>query len=244
MLTSVLSTSGKEQNMHYPPYIFDAHYNAVTNWLLDELAKQWSGNQSIRDIGRPFLLSQEERVVNGEVTLPKEYRNLLGVGITVTEDFSKDCGCLGKTEEIFENDPLAPTPDQIRMKRERTKCISHELTMVDIGEFNKRSTHSYKKPTLKKAIGVQKDANKIKVCPFDLSYVELRMFRIPKVYRFGYKNNGDDTYSFDSKTSEESEWTDNAVQYLLKGLNTLYSMYTKDQEMRDWNLELKKLGVF
>lgn len=239
----VLSASGKEQNMHYPPYIFEAHYNAVTGWLLDELAKQYPANKSIVDIARPFLKSKMERVELGRVKLPDDCRNLLGAGIFVSPDFKEDCGCLVSKQKL-EDDPLALSEQEVQQKKERAKAITHDLIMRDIDEWNRLITHSYKKPTLKKASATSKDAGYLNVAPFDLTYVELRYFRKPKKYRFGYKNNGDDTYVFDPNTSEESEWTENATQYLFKGLNTLYSMYAKDAEMRDWNLELKKIGLF
>lgn len=242
VLQMVLSQGNKEQNAMYPPRIYELHFNIVTNFILDEIARVFAETQQVIDIGRPFLKSKEVAVTGGVAKFPEDYRNLLGVGMNVTIDFEQDCGC--KDDSVFENDPLARRPELIAKDQKKSKCVSHDVTMVDIDEFGYKTTHPYKRPTYKKPIGCIFTTSEIKVCPFDVSYVEIRYLRKPKTYRYGYKMLPDDTYVFDSTTSEESEWDDTALQHLIKGVNALYAIYTRDGEFQNWNEAIKKVGLF
>jgi hypothetical protein len=191
------------------------------------------------------LVTEEKLIVRGSVTLPDGYRNLLRTAINVTDDFSEDCGCSDcKEDKVFPNDPLAKTASQVAEQKQKASCMSHAVRMVDVGEWDDLTTHPYKKPTLEDPIGNIFMAGKIRICPQNLSYAELTYVRKPKEYVYGYKMNPDDTYVFDKDSSTESEWDTTAHQYLLRGISTLYSMYVKDGEMRDWNLEIKKIGLF
>lgn len=244
----VLSQGNKEQNSMYPPHIFDEHFNIVTNFILDEVVKAFANNRSIVDLASPFLMTREVAVISGEVEFPPNYRNLLGVAMYVTIKGDEDCGCkdCGCHEEKrdFQNDPLAKSAKQVMKTIERNKCTSRDLIELDIDEFSDRSTHPYKKPTLKKPVFCQFKSKKIKVCPFDISHVELRYIREPKVYRYGYVEQPDHTFVPDLASTVESEWEHTALQPLVKGMTALYSVYTKDGELQNWNEVIKKAGLF
>lgn len=245
----VLSIGNKEQNSMYPPHIFDEHFNVVTNYILDEVAKTFAENRSIVDIASPFLMTKEIAVVGGKVGFPVEYRNLLGVAMYVTikgdEDCGcNDCGCDDKDKRDFQNDPLAKSSKQLMKKIERNKCTSRDLVELDIDEFSDRSTHPYKKPTLIKPVFCQFESRKIKVCPFDISHVEIRYLRNPNVYRYGYIEQPDHTFVPDPATTIESEWDSTAMKSLVSGVSSLYSIYAKDGEMQNWNEVIKKAGLF
>jgi hypothetical protein len=243
ILRKVLSQGGKEQSAMYPPRIFQEHFNITTNWIIDEVVKLYPDSHAVAEIVRPFLVSKELPVVNGKVAFADDYRNMLGISMNVTEDLSKDCGCKGD-KKIYDNDPLKPTESQATATLEKAKCISHDLRIVDIDEFGNLSTHLYKKPTYKNPISVVKKGTEIKVCPYDISHVEVVYIREPKEYVYGYKELPDHTYEFDKNTTEESEWNNTAMQYLIKGVTSLYSIYTRDGDMQNWNEVIKKVGLF
>ena len=247
VLNNVLSTGNKEQNQMYPPHIFTAHFNLVTSFLTDEVAKLFPTSQSIIDIGRPFLETKLIPVRSGLVEFPKDYRHLIGAGIFVSSDFQDNCcpdQAAPEPECALPGDPLAPTLAQLKEQQERGKCQSQSVRIVDIAEFDHLTSHSYKFPSLRKPLGCIFRGIGIKICPFDVPSVELRYIRQPRAARYGYVMNPDDTYSFNASTTIESEWTDNAMQYLVKGISTLYSIYTRDGELRDGILELKRAGIF
>ena len=249
------------------PHVYDAHFNLVTSFLIDELSKLFPTSQTIIDILRPFLSVQQVGVIRGEVTFPKNYRRLLGAGIFVTDDFSSCCNPDGDADTspdmaadtdrcghpviapdgdgcLLPEDPLADTYEQTREKQQRGKCRSASVRVVDIDEWDHLTTHSYKFPTLKKPIGCIFEDAGMKICPYDVPNVELRYIRQPVTYKYGYVMNPDDTYSWDPTTTTESQWTENAFKYLVSGITTLFSMYVRDGELRDGMTQLKQLGMF
>lgn len=249
ILKMVLASGNKEQNQHYPPHIFQEHFNLSTSWLVDEIAKLFPTTQSIIDIIRPFLETKDVIVKNGKIEFPENYRHLLGVGMFATDDFKNPCGCdeakggNGDCSE-FKNDPLAPSPLQIQEQAAKRKCISRTVRLVDIDEWDELTTHPYKHPTYKEPIACIFRGDGIKICPYDVPSVEVRYIRQPKQYAYNYTTLPDDTYVFNSSNSVESEWLDNATSYLYKAVSTLYAMYVRDSEMRDYNVELRKIGIF
>lgn len=242
ILKKVLAQGGKEQSSTYPPNIFDEHINTATNFLLDRVAEIFPDNQSIVDVARPFLKIIPIPVTGGKINFPDDYRNLLGIAINVSPDFKSLCGESGGSK--YKDDPLAKSQAQLDRKIEQSKCISRSVQVVDIDEWDDRTTSNYKSPTYKRPIACIFEDKSIKLCPYDIGSVEMRYLRIPKVYRYGYKENPDHTFVFDPATTEESEWSDNAIQYLVKAVGSLFSIYLRDPEMRDWNMELKKMGLF
>lgn len=242
VLRKVLSVGNKESNQMYPPHIYEEHFNTVTQFIIDECVRLYPTNTSIQDVIRPFLMAKFDRVINGVITLPRDYRNFIGAAINLNNTTKEPCGeC---NDKLYRNDPLVVQKDELDRRVVESGCFAQDISMLDRDEFNRRTTHSYKKPTLQEPIGVFSSNNTIKICPFDISHAEVYYIRKPKEYKFGYKMNPDDTYSFDPATSTESEWDDTAMQYLVKGISSLYAIYTRDGEMRDWNVEIKRIGLF
>lgn len=237
----VLSQSGQEQSASWPPHIFDEQFNITSNYLIDRIVELYPGNNAITDLGNPFLKKKTEAVVNGIIKFPEDYRNILGMSIMVTHDYKSLCS---EEKQIFKDDPLSPNADQQAKLALKPKCISWEVDMVDTDEWSTRTTSKYKFPTYKKPIATSFNPREYSICPYDISAVDIRYFRKPKVYRWGYVENPDGTFVFDPANTEESEWEDNATQYLVKGVSSLLAVYLRDPEFRDWNLELKKLGLF
>lgn len=263
VLRAVLAQGNKEQNQAYPPQIFEAHFNMVTAFLLDEIAKLDPVSRSIVEIGKPFFIRKQLAVKGGMVNFPDNYRSLRGLAVFVTDDFESPCDkvieqnedqdtdCCGHPVEpvadddcAYQNDPLARTVELIEQQIEQGKCRSRAVTMVDHDEWDDLTIHPYKGPTLREPIGCIFQGEGIKICPYDVPSVEMRYIRQPQWYKYNYAMNPDDTYYFSRNGSTESEWTDNATQYLIKGVSTLYSLYTRDGELRDGILELKKAGIF
>lgn len=247
VLQTVLSQGNKEQNMAYPPGVFSDHFNLVTSFLVTQIAKLFPTSQPMVDIIRPFLMKTIIPVKTGRVTFPKNYRHLLGAGIFVTSDFKSQCDPAAEEDCDdcrFDNDPLGETEkqhDELLIKRQ---CISQSVRIVDIAEWDNLTRHSYKKPTLEKPIACIFEGDGLKVCPFEVPQVELRYIMQPKTYKYGYKMNPDDTYSFSPIGTVESEWTDNAKEFLVTGITKLYSIYTRDGVLMDGLQVLSQAGIF
>jgi hypothetical protein len=239
-LRQVLGEGNAEQNQHYPPNVFDTHYNLVTSFILTEGVKVFGESQYIRDLLRPFFKIVLLPVIDGKAELPDDYRHYTGVSIFVTPDFSS---CV-KIEGLAEGE--VPTDEQLKTHRDKNKVKSWDLDLKEVDEYNYLSHHPYKEPDLEYAIGTIKEANYIMVNPFDIPFLELHYLKQPKVYKYGYADNLDDTYSYNPsmKGAVETEWRTNADELLFKGVNTLYSIYVRDGELRDGMSILKKEGLF
>lgn len=235
VLRMVLSQANKEQNQHYPPSVFEAHYSLVTHWLIDESAKLYPGTQSIVDLIKPYFKTMLVRVVNGAILFPDTYRHLLGFGIYVKDDkIPKECEGLG--EDVTEK--------QIKELIAKTQSTSFDATQVSIGRWNKLTKHRYKMPQLDDAIACIFNNEGIKICPYDVPFVEVRYIIKTTPFKFGYKMNDDDTYYFDATTTNEALWTENAISYLFKGVNLLYSNFVRDPEHTASAKDLKDSGLF
>lgn len=239
-LRQVLGQGNAEQNQHYPPNVFDTHYNLVTSFLLAEAAKLYGESQFIKDLVRPFLQVVLIPVQFGKAKIPADYRHYTGISIFGNQDKT---ACL-EIEGLKAGE--APTDQQLTDSQEKFKSISWDLDMKETDQYSLLTSHSYKFPTLKKAIGCIEESKMIKVAPYEIPFIELHYLRQPKIYRYGYATNADDTYSYDPTMTGavETEWGTNADDLLFKGVNTLYSMYVRDGELRDGMALLKKEGLF
>jgi hypothetical protein len=248
VLSRVLSQGNKEQNMAYPPGVYTDHFNLVTSYLMTEISKTFSTSQSLIDLARPFLKRDLINSTLGRIPLPADYRNFISAGIFVTEDFKEACEVnpdeCPDDECTIPNDPLKKSPRMLQKDIAQRQCMSQSVTMVDIDEWDRLTRHKYKQPTLQKPIGCIFEGDYIKICPFNVPQVELRYLRQPKVYNYGYRMNADDTYSFSVTGTVESEWTDNAMQPLVTAITKLYSVYTRDGELKNSLLELSQAGIF
>ncbi len=247
VIRKVLSQANAEQNQHYPPHIADEHFNLVTECLIDESAKSFPGNQAVIEIIKPFLKVKDVKVKNGVIALQEDHRHLFGIFIFINPDIKCACDRKGKFDEaVFAGDPLAPKPEDVERARLKKRSVSKKVTIVTQDRWDYLTNHQYKKPTLEKPIACMFEGEGVRVFPFDVPMVELTYVRDPKVYRYGYEPNSDDTYSYNPKDPKavESEWTTNASMYLFKGMNTLYSNWVDNPDKRIGSTELKQLGLF
>lgn len=242
-LRAVLSQANAEQNQHYPANIFDAHYNIVSSWLMDETVKVYPENRSVVDLLRPFFKKCLVPVKFGVIELPVDYRHFTGGAVYLdSKNITTNPTCC----DIDLNDDGVPSADELRQLQVEKKVVAQDLEVVDVDEYNDLTTHSFKMPTLIDPIGCDFEGENIKVLPNDIRFVELRYIRIPLTYRYGYSMNPDESYTYDPtmQGAQESEWGSNAESYLFKGLYTLYSIFARDGELRDGGQELKKIGLF
>lgn len=240
VLRKVMAQANADQNQHYPPSIFTEHFNLATSWLIDEIIKVFPGEQHIVDLVKPFMEVQDVIVKNGKIAFPPNYRHYTGMGIFTTTDFKSPCGC----DEAKEEESDQTNEGLVGEKKAKRICVSQDVKLVDIDSWNNLTTHPYKKPTYAKPIACIFQGDGIKICPFDIPSVEIRYIRQPKTYNYGYKMLPDDSYQVDKDTTTESEWEDNAMSYLFRAINTLYSGYVRDPEQRDLALQLTKIGLF
>lgn len=233
MLEAVLSTSGQEQNQFYPPHIYTAHYNTATSWLISKIVEIFPTAQQFVDIIEPFLVTKNVLVQNGFVEIPKDCRNFLDAGISVKVDYSQECGDV----------PQAVREQTFKDGVNRGGCISRPIAIVDQTEWDLLTVHPFKHPTYEYPIGCFFGGGKLKVCPYNISNVQIRYVRDEGKYQYGYIIQPDDTYIWDKNTTVETEWNTNAFEYLYKAISTLYSVWSKEPVLRNWTQELKQIGL-
>lgn len=231
----VLSQANKEQNQHYPPSVFEAHYMLTTNALIDECAKLYPGTQSIVDLIKPYFKAELVRVVNGIIPFPKTYRHLLGYGIYLDENEHIPEKCKKIEPDI--------TASEIKELLAESQSSSFDATQVSIGRWNKLTKHRYKRPTLTEAICCIFNSDGIKISPV-VPVVEVRYIIKTEPFKYGYLENEDGSFYFDAANTQEALWTENAISYLFKGINTLYSNYIRDPEQVATAKDLRDTWLF
>lgn len=230
MLKALLAAGNGEQNATYPPRIYETHYNICASWLIDSIVSLYPKDQQFVDVLNPFLVRKKLPTKNSEITLPDDLRNFLGASVNVRKDFKAECG-----DETNAAD--------LKVSDRKIGCMTRPVQIVDQSEFDFLTTHRYKAPTYEDPIGCFMDSGKLKICPFDITGVEIRYVRNEKKYRYGYITQPDDTYIFDPDTSVETEFGNNAFKYLYRGLTELYGMYTRDNNFRNFAQTLKQIGL-
>lgn len=235
VLKMLLAQANKEQNQHYPPSVYEVHYGLVTNWLIDECVKLYPGTQSIIDLIKPYLGTELVPVVNGVIPFPKPYRNLLSFGLYLKDE---------KIPAECQNIQGTPTDAELKALIAKSQSTSFDVEKVSIGRWDKLTKHRYKRPTLKNPITCIFTSEGIKICPYDVPFVEVRYVKKTPDYKFGYVSNDDDTYYFNQEATTEALWTDNAIAYLFKGVNILYSNYVRDPEQAASAKDLRDAGLF
>lgn len=234
LLTALLSTANQDQNFFYPPYIYQAHFNIVSSFLLNECVRLYTTNSQIVDLIDPFVKVTPCQPTNGVIPLPKDYRNILGSpSINVRADLSGECG---------ENIPIT-TPQQFLTATLKGGCTRRPVTIVSQSEFDYLTTSTYKKPTYNNPVGFFSGQRSIKVCPYDLSMVLVMYVIKEPTYVYGYIQQPDDTYIFDQSTSTESDWNSDAFQPLLTGLTALYAAYSRDKTFTDFAKILSESNI-
>lgn len=230
ILQSVLSVGNKEQNFAYAPLIYTQHFNIVTSFIIDKCIEAYP---NYLDVLRPFVITKKIPITNGAVVLPDNYRNILGAP-SINAKPSGEC-----------KDADTPvTATSFKLKTLQGGCKSRPIKILDEQQWDYRTTSGYKYPTYENPIGCMFGSDSFKVCPFDLSTVELRYVKIEKQYYFNYTLQPDDTYIFNPTGSAESEWTDAASEYLVKGVLALYSAYLRDNQLSQFSAVLNQAGIF
>lgn len=235
ILTSVLSQANEEQSQVYSPAIYQAHFNIVTSFLITRCVELYPSNPEVIDILSPFVKVARIPITNGNIVLPDDYRNILG-SPSIVVNGSKDGECTSRQEDIT-------TVAQFQVATLKGGCTRRPIRIVPQSEFDYLSTSTYKAPDYWNPIGYFTSNKSIKVCPFDLTKVDLMFVRNEPLVKFGYIIQPDDTYIFDPNTSVESLWTNAAFVPLLKGVTALYSAYSRDNQMADYTKLLMETNL-
>lgn len=238
----VLAQGNKEQNQHYPPGIFEVHYKLASDWLKDEGAKLYPTSQIIVDIFRPYLKVELMPVKNGIIPMPKEYRNLLGLGFYVNE--TKKCIPVKLPDNNFK-DPKNPTLAELAKVTAELQVESSRIDLKSIDEWNYITKHPYKKPkTFDKAAACIFDGEGIRLLPLKIPYAEVRYMKVVPEFKYGYAMLPDETFVFDPDTTTEELWNENAIPYLFKGVNILYANYVRDDSYIASAKDLRENSLF
>lgn len=226
MLQSILSVALQEQNNVYPPYIFQSQFNVVTSLLISELVRSYPENSQVIDMLDPYIKAVVLNVEGGFITLPEDYRNILGSPYIFAQNAIKEC----------ENIPQITNAQQFLVATQKGACQAYPLSLIEQSEFAERTQSKYKPPTYQKPIGFYAGQRKIKVCPYDLTKVAVLFAKneIKSVYT--YIMQPDDTYIFDPTNPAlvDSEWSNAAFKPIFNAMCSLFAAYTRDNEMQDW----------
>lgn len=219
----------------YPPSVYSAQFNSVTSLLISYLVRQYPGDNTVLNALRPFVKVCNLPIQNGFITLPADFRNILGTpSVNIRKGFDGEC-----KKEI----PIT-TPQEFAVANQKGACQVRPVIILPKAEFDYRTTYSYNYPTYKDHIGYFYADNQIKVCPFDLTKVQVMYVRQEGIYQYGYIMQPDDTFIFDPTTTIESEWGSSSFSYIYKAMMILYSAYTRDSELKNWSELLIQEGFF
>lgn len=225
MLQAILAIANEEKNASYPPFIYQSQYNTVTSLLLSKLSDIYPNDNSVIDIIEPFVERKVITPKDGYIDLPKDFRNLLG---------TPQIGVSGSGKECQECKQEVHSEKEFKTLTLKSGCRKIPLLMVDQSEFAFRTTSTYKYPTYEKPIGYRSGKYQIKVCPFDISAVEIMYVRQEPLGIYGYTMQPDDTFVFNEEISEEVGWQSAAFTPLFNALLMLYTAYSRDNNLKDW----------
>lgn len=231
MLNAILAVANVEKNQSYSPFIYQSQYNTVTSLLLSKLADIYPSDSGVLDMLDPFVERKVIRPVGGYITLPDNFRNILGTPqIGVANDGCKEC----------EEQEVEVSKKQFETMVLKSGCKKVPLLMVDQSEFAFRATSTYKAPTYEKPIGYRSGKQQIKVCPYDINAVEVMYVKKESLAVYGYTMQPDDTFVFNPTTSTEAGWTSAAFQPMFNALISLYTAYSRDNNLRDWAMYINQ----
>lgn len=235
LLTSILSVANQDQNMSLPPGIFSSMVNTVTSFLIDRCVELYPNNPMTIDIIDPFVKIAAVTPSGGMISLPEDYRNILGApSIIVKGDKKGECGELGV--------PIT-NAQQFLAATLKGGCVRRPITIVAQSEFDYLTTSSYKKPDFWNPIAFNAGNKQLKVCPYDITKCYLMYVKQEKLYNFGYQLNPDDTFFLDPETTVDTEWTNPSFVALFKGLNHLYGIFSRDKEFSNWAVALSQISI-
>ena len=226
LLNAIIGIASTEKNMAYPPSVFESQYNTVTSLLLSKLSDIYPNDNSVVDIIEPFVERKVIRPKNGYIDLPKDFRNLLG---------TPQIGAKGEGKESSECDGATEvTNKEFETLTLKAGCRKVPVTMVDQSEFAILTTSAYRYPTYENPIGYRSGKYQIKVCPFDISAVEVVYVKKESLAVYGYTMQPDDTFVFNPNTSTEVGWDSAAFAPMFNALLMLYTAYSRDNNLKDW----------
>lgn len=260
VVTSTVELGGnKEQNAHFPPFIVTNAGNLLTDVILNELVRIYPHSQSIIDKARPFLKRKIVSVDNSLITLPDDYRSILDVSVAVTNGKPCECSetfikkvnceesyCEGGGDLVDVCNPNSPLYDAELASKPKEYCEFKKVYQVDQDQWDERTRSAINKPTLDKPIYMFISPTQIKICPANISHVEIRYVKQPKKYNMAYRMMPDDTWQIDKTSPDyvELEWDRNISPEFFKGMLSLYAVHTRDGNLVNWNNSLKKDGIF
>lgn len=234
LLTALLAPANQDQNMFLPPYIVSSFVNTATSFLIDKCVELYPTSPIVIDIIDPYVKIACIPMEGGMITLPPDYRNILGAPSIIAREDSKG--------ECSQDIPIT-TPQQFLSATLKGGCSRRPITIVPQSEYDYLTTSKYKKPTFWNPIGFNAGAKKIMICPGSLSKVYVMYTIKEEIYNLGYIMQPDDTYIIDPKTTVDSLWTNAAFTPLFKALNHLYGIYSRDKQFSDWANALSQISI-
>jgi len=225
--------------MYLAPFVFSSMVNTITSFLIDKCISLYPDNPQLVDIINPFVKVCPIAPSGGVLTLPMDYRNILGApSIIVKNDKKGECG---------QDVPITNT-QQFLTANWKGQCTRRPIKIVSQSEFDYLTTSTYKSPTVWDPIGYNAGTNDqgqalIRICPADLSKAYLIYVRQEKVYNLAYVMNPDDTFYIDPVNTIDTEWGDAAFSALFKGVNHLFGIYSRDKQFSDWAQVLSQISI-
>ena len=246
VLSTVQLAGNKEQNAHVPPFIISNAGRLASDFILNEIARIYPNNNRIVDKGRPFLKRKLIQVENGLATVPDDYRDILSVSIATTKNNDAPCDCKNDCDDCDEEQKNDETNSGLFENGKRTEpCMYREVKILMSSEYDLATISSLRPPSYTKPIGMFVDRTTFKVCPRDVTFIEVRYLKHPLKYEIGYQLMPDDTWQIDptSPSHVELEWERNVAPEFFRAMTTLYAMHTRDGNLVNWNEQLKKNGI-
>lgn len=243
LLTALLAQGNQDQNFSLPPYVYTSMFNTATSFIINQCVALYTSNSQIVDIINPFVKIAPCIPSGGLIPLPKDYRNILGApSINVKGDLTGECA---------EPQPPILTPQQFQTANLKGGCLRRPITIVSQSEFDYRSTSRYKKPTYENPIaffaGQQQTTGRVvlKVCPYDVTMVQVMYVYQEPLFNFAYLSQPDDTYiqNPSDPSNVESIWSNAAFELLLKCLTHLYAAYSRDKTFTDFARLLTETNI-
>lgn len=229
LLNSVLAIEAKEQNFAIPPEIFQNQVRTVASLLLSELCESYPDSPEYIDMLMPFMATKMLAVTNGVVVMPDNYRNILGSpSVMAIKENGEDCEC---------SDVVTPT--SFKDAQAEARCKTNPVLIVSNTEFDYRTRSSYDYPTLDNPIGYWVSKKTLKVCPYNISRVEVRYCIQETPCFIKYIIQPDDTWVIDPAGTIETGFSSAAYEPFYNALVALYSAYSRDSELAQWSIVLK-----